>query len=50
MLPTLTEAILRNKRKTELEALCESLELDSSGTRADLMFRILKTKNKMAKK
>jgi tetratricopeptide (TPR) repeat protein len=49
LLPTLTEAILRNKRKTELEALCESLGLDPKGTRADLIVRILKAKNRASK-
>ena len=50
LLPTLTETILRNKRKTEIEALCESLGLDSQGTRADLIVRILKEKDKQARK
>jgi tetratricopeptide (TPR) repeat protein len=50
LLPTLDEAILRNRRKTELEALCESLGLDPKGTRADLIVRILKAKNRRARK
>jgi tetratricopeptide (TPR) repeat protein len=47
---TYTEDILREKRKSELEAICESLELDDSGTRADLIVRILKAKAKLARK
>ncbi len=50
LLQTYTESILRDKRKTELEAICGSLGLDPKGTRADLVLRILKAKGQRAKK
>ncbi len=49
-LETYTEDTLREKRKTELEAICESLGLDPEGTRADLVLRILKAKGKRSRK
>lgn len=45
-----TEDSLRAKRKTELESMCESLGLDSHGTRADLVLRLLRVKEQRAKK
>jgi len=50
MLPQMTEDFLREKRKTELEAMCESLGLDPKGTRADLILRILKVRDQMQRK
>ena len=50
MLPTITEAYLREKGKFELEATCEALGLDSKGTRADLIVRIMKAKERRKKK
>jgi tetratricopeptide (TPR) repeat protein len=50
LLPTVTESFLREKGKFELEAMCEALGLDSKGTRADLIVRILKAKEKRKKK
>ena len=46
LLLTYNEAILRDKRKAEIEAICESLGLDPNGTRADLIVRILKLKER----
>jgi tetratricopeptide (TPR) repeat protein len=50
MLPTMTESYLREKGKFELEAICEALGLDSKGTRADLIVRIMKAKERRKKK
>ncbi len=50
MLPQMTEDFLREKRKAELEAICESLGLSSHGTRADLILRIMKVKEQRTKK
>ena len=50
LLPTMTEAYLREKGKFELEAMCEALGLDSKGTRADLIVRIMKAKSRLKKK
>jgi hypothetical protein len=50
LLPTYTEPILRDKRKAELEAICESLGLDPKGTRADLVVRILKAKSQLLRR
>ena len=50
LLPTVTESFLRGKGKFELEAMCEALGLDSKGTRADLIVRIMKAKEKRKKK
>ncbi|MBU0684508.1 MAG: SAP domain-containing protein [Candidatus Thermoplasmatota archaeon] len=41
---------MREMRKQELEAICESLGLSPRGTRADLILRILKVKGKKPKK
>ena len=49
MLAQVDEAYLREKRKTELEAMCEALDLDPKGTRADLIVRILKAKRQLTK-
>jgi tetratricopeptide (TPR) repeat protein len=50
ILAQVTEAYLREKKKSELEAMCESLGLSPRGTRADLIVRILKAKAQMDKK
>jgi len=50
MLPELTEDVLRDKRRTELEAICESLNLNPKGTRADLIVRILRARDQRARK
>jgi len=50
LLPTITESYLREKGKFELEAMCEALGLDSKGTRADLIVRIMKAKARQKKK
>jgi tetratricopeptide (TPR) repeat protein len=50
LLLTYTEAILREKRKSEIEAICESLGLDPKGTRADLILRILRLKDQRMRK
>ena len=50
ILSQVSEAYLREKRKSELEAMCESLGLNPRGTRADLIVRILKAKGQMGKK
>ena len=50
LLPTITESVLRDKGKFELEAMCEALGLDPKGTRADLIVRIMKAKEKLKKK
>ena len=39
-----TEQSLKEKRKPELEAMCESLGIDSRGTKVDLIERLLKAK------
>ena len=44
VLGKVNEDFLREKRKSELEAICESLGLSSRGTRADLVMRILNAK------
>ncbi|OGS42659.1 MAG: hypothetical protein A3K67_05490 [Euryarchaeota archaeon RBG_16_62_10] len=49
MLPGVTEDFLREMRKAELEAMCESLGLSAKGTRADLILRILKAKEQLRK-
>jgi tetratricopeptide (TPR) repeat protein len=49
-LETYTEDSLREMRRAELEAICESLGLDPEGTRADLVFRILKAKSRKSRK
>ena len=48
--PDLHIATLNSKGKFELEAMCEALGLDPKGTRADLIVRILKAKEKRKKK
>ncbi len=50
LLSQVNEDYLRQKRKTELEAMCESLGLSPRGTRADLIVRILKAKEQMGRK
>ena len=50
LLPTITESYLKDKGKFELEAICEALGLDSKGTRADLVVRIMKAKERRKKK
>lgn len=50
ILAQVTEEYLREKKKSELEAMCESLGLSPRGTRADLIVRILKAKVQMDKK
>lgn len=45
-----SEDYLRQKRKAELEAMCEALGLSPRGTRADLIVRILKAKNQRSRK
>jgi hypothetical protein len=45
-----SESSLREMRKQELEAICESIGLSPRGTRADLVLRILKVKGKKSKK
>ena len=49
LLPTVNEDFLRNKKKSELEAMCEALGLSPRGTRADLILRILKAKEQTPK-
>jgi len=49
-LEAVSESSLREMRKQELEAMCESLGLSPRGTRADLVLRILKVKGKKPKK
>lgn len=49
-LATFSEDGLREKRKAELEAICESLGLNPKGTRADLIVRILKVKDQQSRK
>ena len=44
ILDKVDEGYLRGKRKSELEAICESLGLSSRGTRTDLVVRILEVK------
>jgi len=44
LLQRIDEQFLKEKRKPELEAICESLGLSPKGTRADLIVRILKAK------
>jgi superkiller protein 3 len=50
ILEQIDEGILREKRKSELEAICESLGLSPRGTRADLIVRILKAKKQLNKR
>lgn len=50
LLGKVNEDFLREKRKSELEAMCESLGLSSRGTRADLVMRILNAKEQNAKR
>jgi hypothetical protein len=50
LLGKVNEDFLREKRKSELEAMCESLDLSSRGTRADLVMRILSAKEQSAKR
>ena len=45
-----TEESLRGMRKQEIEAMCRSLGLDDKGTKAELVSRILKAKERMARK
>ncbi len=49
-LEAVSESSLREMRKQELEAICESIGLSPRGTRADLILRILKVKGKNPKK
>jgi superkiller protein 3 len=49
-LEAVSESSLREMRKQELEAMCESIGLSPRGTRADLILRILKVKGKKPKK
>ncbi|MEM4275930.1 MAG: tetratricopeptide repeat protein [Thermoplasmata archaeon] len=49
-LPKMAEETLRGMRKPELEAMCESLGLDPRGTRAELVERLLKAKQKLVGK
>lgn len=49
-LDAVSESSLREMRKQELEAICESLGLSPRGTRADLILRILKARGKKPKK
>ncbi len=44
VLAKIDEEFLREKRKSELEAICESLGLSPRGTRADLVRRLLSAK------
>jgi hypothetical protein len=46
-LEELTLRNLRKKRKFELEAICEALNLSSKGTRTELMNRIVRARKQM---
>ncbi len=50
ILDQISEPILQEKKKSELEAICESLGLNSRGTRSDLVVRILKAKQQRTSK
>jgi len=50
VLAGMTEAVLRDKKKGELEAMCESLGLNSKGTRNDLVVRLLRAREQLPKK
>jgi len=50
ILDQISEPILQEKRRSELEAICESLGLGSRGTRSDLIVRILKAKQQRERK
>ncbi len=50
LLASIDEQFLREKRKSELEAICESLGISPRGTRTDLMVRILKAKENANRK
>ncbi|MBN1677373.1 MAG: tetratricopeptide repeat protein [Candidatus Thermoplasmatota archaeon] len=45
LLEKIDEQFLREKKKSEIEAICESLGLNPRGTRADLVVRILRAKD-----
>lgn len=50
VLAGMTEAVLRDKKKGELEALCESLGLSTKGTRNDLVVRLIRAREQLPKK
>jgi tetratricopeptide (TPR) repeat protein len=50
VLAGMTEAVLREKKKGELEAMCESLGLSSKGTRNDLVVRLLRAREHLPKR
>ncbi|OGS42773.1 MAG: hypothetical protein A3K76_06460 [Euryarchaeota archaeon RBG_13_57_23] len=49
-LSEITESYLQERRKTELEAMCQALGINARGTRAELIRRILKAKGQAARK
>ena len=49
-LSEITESYLQERRKTELESMCQALGISARGTRAELIARILKAKGQAAKK
>jgi tetratricopeptide (TPR) repeat protein len=49
-LASVTEESLRGMRKQEIEAMCEALGLDDKGTKTELVNRILRAKDKAARK
>jgi len=49
-LAEMTESFLQERRKTELESICQALGISSRGTRAELIARILKAKSQAARK
>ncbi len=49
LLEKIDEQFLREKKRSEIEAICESLGLSARGTRADLIVRILKAKDRAGK-
>jgi tetratricopeptide (TPR) repeat protein len=50
MLAEINEDYLRGKKKSEIEAIAQSLGVDSSGTRADIILRIMRMKELSKKK
>jgi len=50
MLASVTEVVLRSKRRAELEALCSSLSLNTKGTKAELIASIMRAKEKLVKR
>ena len=45
-----TEGSLKDKRKTELEAICIALNISSKGTKKDLVSRILKARRRLLRR